>query len=1120
MREDQEGKIHGFLTRIKGEVFYCIENFHLMEPFLMSIVSSSDLWMYLSSSGSLTAGRNNYDNTLFPYDTDDKIHASAANTGPVTLIAIKTGAETHIWEPFSSYPEGKYRIQRNLYKNMAGNQVIFEEINQDLQMRFSYCWMSSDSLGWIRECNLENLSEKSLDVSLSDGLQNLLPHGITRQSQALMSTLMDAYKIAEWDAEARMALYYLSSIPVDRAEPSEALRANCLWYHGPGPAGVQLGTKHLQQSLKIVKPQTKLCGQKTSFFVHLEEALQEAGTLSWYMIADVGLDSSEVLARRNLILKEGNFPLLIQDRISRSSRKLQQLVTLADGLQKSGDPLNDRRHFANVMFNIMRGGIFEKEYLIDTLDLKDHIEESSKPVLRANDSFFSPLPAVLNLRDLLQKVRQQGDWDITRLVMEYLPLSFSRRHGDPSRPWNYFDIRVKNADGSPSLNYQGNWRDIFQNWEALAFSFPAFLPGMICRFLNASTADGYNPYRITRQGFDWEVPEPDNPWAYIGYWGDHQLIYLLRLLEMFESFFPGQMEMVFGEKIFVYARVPYRIKDYYSILNNPRDTIIFEKELHASLMERSRQIGADGKLMQHEGNLLRAGFIEKILVMLLTKLGNFVPQAGIWLNTQRPEWNDANNALVGAGASVVTLCHLRRFCDFLNKMLSRRFPLEMELTSEVFDFWLSVNKILSQNRQFSETGPGAGERKIITDQLGLAAQQYRQRVYYGFSGKSKSIRKAELQDSLGVAIAFCDQSIAANRRDDGLYHSYNLLAFSSKSIEIQQLSLMLEGQVAYLSSGLARPEETIRIIRALFEGPLFRENQQSFMLYPYRELPGFLEKNIIPPSLVDSSVLLRKLADEKTNSIIKQDCRGIYHFGAELINARHLEEALEGYSVDMEAEQLKREKALIHEIYEMVFRHRFFTGRSGSFFKYEGLGSIYWHMVSKLLLALGENIILFSLDERNHKYNDVLKDFYFKIRKGIGIHKTPEEYGAFPTDPYSHTPANMGAQQPGMTGQVKEDIRSRFNELGIIIHNGQISIIPVLLNPDDFTESQPGEIVFSFCGTEFIYRKTGQKLLEVHWQQSEQEPLYIHSYSLPADVSAQIFEREKSIQKVVVHLKI
>ena len=36
---------------------------------------------------------------------------------------------------------------------------------------------------------------------------------------------------------------------------------------------------------------------------------------------------------------------------------------------------------------------------------------------------------------------------------------------------------------------------------------------MIAKFLNNSTADGYNPYRVFRDGFDWEVQEPHNPWA-------------------------------------------------------------------------------------------------------------------------------------------------------------------------------------------------------------------------------------------------------------------------------------------------------------------------------------------------------------------------------------------------------------------------------------------------------------------------------------------------------------------------------------------------------------------------------------------------------------------------------
>ena len=123
------------------------------------------------------------------------------------------------------------------------------------------------------------------------------------------------------------------------------------------------------------------------------------------------------------------------------------------------------------------------------------------------------------LATLIELAAADIDADFSRLCFEYLPLKFSRRHGDPSRPWNKFSINTKNeVDGSKVLDYQGNWRDIFQNWEALAHSYPQFIEGMIHKFLNATTFEGYNPYRVTKGGFDWETIEPDNPWAYIGYW--------------------------------------------------------------------------------------------------------------------------------------------------------------------------------------------------------------------------------------------------------------------------------------------------------------------------------------------------------------------------------------------------------------------------------------------------------------------------------------------------------------------------------------------------------------------------------------------------------------------------
>ena len=72
---------------------------------------------------------------------------------------------------------------------------------------------------------------------------------------------------------------------------------------------------------------------------------------------------------------------------------------------------------------------------------------------------------------------------------------------------------------------------------------------------------------------------------------------------------------------------------------------------------------------------------------------------------------------------------------------------------------------------------------------------------------------------------------------------------------------------------------------------------------------------------------------------------------------------------------------------------------------YEGLGCIYWHMVAKLLLAVQE-IVLRAIARRTAGLDRgrLWPSTYYRIRAGLGFEKTVAEYGAFPTDPYSHTP--------------------------------------------------------------------------------------------------------------------
>ena len=330
---------------------------------------------------------------------------------------------------------------------------------------------------------------------------------------------------------------------------------------------------------------------------------------------------------------------------------------------------------------------------------------------------LNALPTHFKLEDL--KVLYQGDEDknFKRLCCEYLPLKFSRRHGDPSRPWNKFSINTRNEnDGSKILDYQGNWRDIFQNWEALAHSYPEFMEGMIHKFLNATTFDGYNPYRVTKYGFDWETIEPDNPWSYIGYWGDHQIIYLLKFLEFMEAYYPSKLATYFSQDLFVYANVPYKIKPYESILKDPKNTIDFDFEKEENIQFKRNEIGVDGALLRDTTAFIyKVNFVEKILATVLAKMSNFIPEGGIWMNTQRPEWNDANNALVGNGVSMVTLYYLRRFLKFFNKVLDQDTTNEFEISNELLAFFNKVSQTLVAHKQLLEGRFTDENRKQVLD---------------------------------------------------------------------------------------------------------------------------------------------------------------------------------------------------------------------------------------------------------------------------------------------------------------------------------------------------------------------------------------------------------------------
>ena len=361
------------------------------------------------------------------------------------------------------------------------------------------------------------------------------------------------------------------------------------------------------------------------------------------------------------------------------------------------------------------------------------------------------------------------------------------------------------------------------------------------------------------------------------------------------------------------------------------------------------------------------------------------------------------------------------------------------------------------------------------------------------------------------------------------------MSVENNGISISYLPEMLEGQVAILSSGFLSAKQSIKVLDALRNSALYRKDQNSYILYPNKELPKFLEKNTIPKESIEKSALLNQLLSQSNNQLINKDLKGNYHFNGNFHNANDLKIALNQLSLHKEYKELvQKETALILQIFEEVFNHKAFTGRSGTFYGYEGLGSIYWHMVSKLHLAVLE-VINKAIDANEDQSTiNTLVHHFDEIGAGIGIHKSPKVYGAFPTDPYSHTPFGKGAQQPGMTGQVKEDVLVRIGEFGVKMNDGKLHFKPTFLKKEAFlsndTEAsfimvdglkkqlhlKKNSLAFTTCQIPVIYKMNTASKIVLNFKNGDTKTF--ESLELNKEETKKIVQRTNEISVIEVSL--
>jgi hypothetical protein len=110
-----------------------------------------------------------------------------------------------LWEPFTDDSLRFYSVTRNIYKNLR-QQDHFRR-DQSLRLALFQVWLVQQrKVGFVKESTLKSITDKPVEVDLLDGLQNILPYGVS-YFQNEYSNLADAYKKNEKAEDTTGAVY-------------------------------------------------------------------------------------------------------------------------------------------------------------------------------------------------------------------------------------------------------------------------------------------------------------------------------------------------------------------------------------------------------------------------------------------------------------------------------------------------------------------------------------------------------------------------------------------------------------------------------------------------------------------------------------------------------------------------------------------------------------------------------------------------------------------------------------------------------------------------------------------------------------------------------------------------
>ncbi|MEL7472602.1 MAG: hypothetical protein AAGK04_04730, partial [Planctomycetota bacterium] len=343
----------GSFVESDGRELYQIERVDAIEPFLMTVVSDTDLWLFMSSAGAFTAGRVQADRSLFPYETDDRLHELAGHAGPVTAVRFEDG---RLWRPLRG-PDAGPHATRTLRRSPVGDLVEFEETDGPTGLTFRVELTLSDRFGVVRRCSMSAPNDDAaIAFEMIDGYVNIMPAGVPLGLQQTMSTLVDAYKRSEPIGDLGLAVYTLESKITDKPEAIEALRANAVWRTGLADASLCLDGRALRSferggsdAAGAVANDAPVLGRRGAYLCRTSLRLEPGDHARWRILADAHLDHAAIAQLERLLRTEPDLNGLTDRSVDNDLGRLGALLDAADGAQLTANVSACASHRSNVL---------------------------------------------------------------------------------------------------------------------------------------------------------------------------------------------------------------------------------------------------------------------------------------------------------------------------------------------------------------------------------------------------------------------------------------------------------------------------------------------------------------------------------------------------------------------------------------------------------------------------------------------------------------------------------------------------------------------------------------------------------------------------------------------------